>query len=674
MTATRDRETVQVRLLGGFRAERAGGRLACEWPRRTAKTLTKLLATCPGHTLHREQIIETLWPGVDIESALNTFGKALHAARHALEPQLRPRGCSQYLRLTDGMLSLDTERVVIDADRFERMAKDALQRQALDAYEAAIAAYAGELLPEDRYEDWCAERRVSLAELRVRLLLGAADALEERGAGIEAAERLRQVIGEDPTREEVHRRLIRMWAETGNRDQAVRQFHVCREALRRHLELTPQPETLALYEDVLAGRVVAHAGRDERIAAALPPTNAPEVRESAPLIGRRRALQQLLELLERGGGTAPMLLLTGEAGVGKTRLLEELAGEAARSATVLRGEVGAHVSQLPYGPVAVALEAFVAGRPESERCELVRRHPPLARFVPSLAVDPPPAGDTVGLAQLDLLLAVVRALSDLAGARPLLFVVDDLHEADPPSLAMLRYLAHLARRRRWLLVAAARQEDLPAEGAVARTLESMVREGLCAELELPCLSRTEARSLVRALCSHEPLGDGETAEICGRAGGNPLFIEALVEDALGRRGPCVADARRSLPSPPGSAVPPRIRFLVNTQLNGLDDASRRIVALLAAAGAAEISLEELLGAAAALESPILPAAVFDGLDRALSLRILDERRRGYGFRHELVRSVICRELSRHRLDELQAAWRSRAIDHTHRLRLTAAGR
>jgi hypothetical protein len=66
--------------------------------------------------------------------------------------------------------------------------------------------------------------------------------------------------------------------------------------------------------------------------------------------------------------------------------------------------------------------------------------------------------------------------------------------------------------------------------------------------------------------------------------------------------------------------------------------------------------------------------VFDGLDRALSLRILDERRRGYGFRHELVRSVICRELSRHRLDELQAAWRSRAIDRTHRLRLTASGR
>jgi predicted ATPase len=397
------------------------------------------------------------------------------------------------------------------------------------------------------------------------------------------------------------------------------------------------------------------------------------MRESTPFIGRRSVLQQLLGLLERGDGRAPMVLLTGEAGVGKTRLLEEFAGQAARSTTVLRGEVGAHVSHLPCGPVAVALEAFAAGRPESERRELVQRHPQLARFVPSLAVEPP-VSDAAGIAQVDLLLAAVRALSDLAHARPLLFVVDDLHEADRRSLVTLRYLVHLARRRRWLLVVAARAEELQSDGAVAHTIESIVREGLCAELELPCLSGTEARGLVRAVCSDAAIGDAEATEICGQAGGNPLFIEALVEDALARRGPRPAGACRSLPSSPASVVPPRIRFLVNTQLRGLNDASRRIVALVAAAERAEISLEELLGAAAALESPIVPAAVFDGLDRALSMRILDQRGRGYRFRHELVRSVICRELARHRLDELRAAWRRGAIDRTHRLHLTASGR
>src|SRR4051812_38281863 len=72
---------LRLGLLGGFRAERVGVDSAVTgWQRRSAKTLTKLLATSPGHALHREQLVDVLWPGVDFESALNSFGKALHAA------------------------------------------------------------------------------------------------------------------------------------------------------------------------------------------------------------------------------------------------------------------------------------------------------------------------------------------------------------------------------------------------------------------------------------------------------------------------------------------------------------------------------------------------------------------------------------------------------------------
>ena len=110
-----------------------------------------------------------------------------------------------------------------------------------------------------------------------------------------------------------------------------------------------------------------------------------------------------------------MLLLTGEAGVGKTRLLETLAGEASRAATVLRGEVGAHVSHLPCGPIAAALEGFVATRSEGDRQELARRYPALVHLVPSLALDAPvPSRETGRVDHLDFLLAIVRALSDFA--------------------------------------------------------------------------------------------------------------------------------------------------------------------------------------------------------------------------------------------------------------------
>ena len=123
-----------------------------------AKTLIKLLAVQPGHALHREQIIDVLWSGADAESALNSFGKALHAARRALEPGLPRRQDSAYLRLTDAMLVLNTEHVVVDMDQFEQLAENAIHRGEIEAYEAALAVYGGELLPEDRYESWCSDR------------------------------------------------------------------------------------------------------------------------------------------------------------------------------------------------------------------------------------------------------------------------------------------------------------------------------------------------------------------------------------------------------------------------------------------------------------------------------------------------------------------------------------
>ena len=100
--------------------------------------LTKLLATHPRHRLHREQVLEIIWPDVELESALNSFGKALHAARHALEPELLPRESSAYLPLTDSMVALDTEHVWIDADHFERLAESALRQDDVAGYECAL--------------------------------------------------------------------------------------------------------------------------------------------------------------------------------------------------------------------------------------------------------------------------------------------------------------------------------------------------------------------------------------------------------------------------------------------------------------------------------------------------------------------------------------------------------
>ena len=248
-----------------------------------------------------KRILELLWPGVPAKSALNRFGQALHAARRAFEPELLPRQSSAYLRLTESVLSLETEHVVIDADHFQQLAESALGRGNEEAYESALAAYGGELLPEDRYHDWCAERRAFLAELRIRLLVELADALEKRGTQAAAADRLREVLRHDPTREDVHRRLIVLYAAIGSRDQAVRQFQMCREVLQRDLGLLPAESTRAAYEEILADRtpkrIDAPAGDRGVVESHRVPAAGPT--RGTPMIALASVLQHLREQIGR---------------------------------------------------------------------------------------------------------------------------------------------------------------------------------------------------------------------------------------------------------------------------------------------------------------------------------------------------------------------------------------
>jgi DNA-binding SARP family transcriptional activator len=623
---------LRLRLLGGFRAERAGpGWPISGWQRRTAKTLTKLLATTPGHRLHREQVLDILWPGVDPESALNSFGKALHAARHALEPELLPRESSSYLRLTESIVALDPEHVWIDLDHFEQLAESAVRERDISAYEAAIEAYGGDLLPEDRYEDWCAERREYLAELRTRLLLNLAEELARRGSHTAAAGRLREALQHDPTREDVHRRLMAVYASAGSRDQAVRQFHVCRDVLRRELDLTPGDETEGLYEEILARRE-------------------PDHRVASPFVGRESVLEQLGDELTRAdAGTGRMIVLTGEAGVGKSRLVAEFAADArARGCCVLWGGTAEHANHLAYGPFAVALESYVADRSDAERMELAQRFPALAPFVPSLGIgtEPRPLPNRVGDDQLYLVPEMVRLLTDLARDRAVVLILGDLPSLHRSSLDLLGYLATLAVQRRWLIVGTYRDEPLARTSGLRRMIDTAERERLCVRIELERLTRPDCDRLVLALLDGRRVAEPVLDCVYGRSLGNPLFVEELLRE-MQERG-------ERTPSP-SARVPAGVRSLVGLRMAPMKESARRVLSLAAAADGQELTLPELRVGAAVLKPPVSDAALFDALDLALELGMLEERDGSYAFRHPLVRAALYEDLPKHRRDELHAA-------------------
>jgi len=243
-------EPVRIRLLGGFGVQ-VGERpaAASAWRLRKARSLVKLLALAPGRRLHREQVLDTLWPDLEPAAASNNLHQALHVARRALA-SAGATSDSVYLR--DDQLGLaPAASVWIDVAAFEAAAADARRRREPAAYETALELYAGELLPEDRYEDWAAERRESLAALQRSLLSELARLHETAGALELAIETMRRLLASDPTSEDAHVRLMRLLAGAGRHREALRHYQQLRQALHDDLDVEPSPASERVYQELL---------------------------------------------------------------------------------------------------------------------------------------------------------------------------------------------------------------------------------------------------------------------------------------------------------------------------------------------------------------------------------------------------------------------------------------
>jgi DNA-binding SARP family transcriptional activator/pimeloyl-ACP methyl ester carboxylesterase len=223
--------SASIRLLGGFDV-RIGGRPipTGAWAQRRASDLVKLLALAKRHRLQRDQVVEALWPDLLPEAGAANLHKAAHYARKAL-------GMTDAIVLREGRVDLwPSGSVDVDALRFEEEAEAALEAGEPEACNRAVSLYGGELLPDDRYKEWTLAHRDRLRALYLQMLRGAH--LWER------------VVAEEPTDEESHRSLMRMYADAGNRYAALMQFHTLRDVLARELGLEPDPESVALFQEI----------------------------------------------------------------------------------------------------------------------------------------------------------------------------------------------------------------------------------------------------------------------------------------------------------------------------------------------------------------------------------------------------------------------------------------
>jgi len=320
-----DDGVLRVSLLGRFEVS-VGSRVVGEqaWRLRKAASLFKLLALAPYHRLHREQAMELLWPDLAPRSAANNLHQTLHAARRTLEPAAAN---FRYLILRDELLFLCPDGALrVDVDAFEGAAAEARRSGEPASYRRALGLYAGDLLPRDRYEEWAEEPRAGLRQKYLALLSELAALYEERGDFDRAIKALQRVVSGDPAHEEAHVGLMRAYAGSGQRHQALRQYGRLEQALRRELGAEPQAAGRRAYEDILAGRIPEvgpAAGGPDRGTREIGRHNLPGSLTS--FVGRERERVEVGRLL----GAARLLTLTGPGGCGKTRLSLEVAGDLA---------------------------------------------------------------------------------------------------------------------------------------------------------------------------------------------------------------------------------------------------------------------------------------------------------------------------------------------------------
>jgi hypothetical protein len=219
-------------------------------------------------------------------------------------------------------------------------------------------------------------------------------------------------------------------------------------------------------------------------------------------------------------------------------------------------------------------------------------------------------------------------------------------------LDLTRYLVHLAANMPLLMAGALPDPDTEVGAGSCQLIEAMSRERLWLRIELRCLSRSTTANLVRALHPAVEVKDDILAEIYEQTRGNPLLVR---EFAAGMCGDAEPGGGAREPGRPGARLPAARRAYTALRPALKDEALHQVLGLAASADGSEVSLSRLRLGAAALEPPLAVPVLFDALDRALRMHLLEERGGGYAFRYPVVRAALYDSLPRHRRDQFRAA-------------------
>jgi DNA-binding SARP family transcriptional activator len=606
---TIERDDAAPRHLSSAQAQVAFARLVMERTRGTS----------------RDHLADTVWP----EGLPDTWASALRSVVSRVRgfvaddinagPPIIAQGGRYLLRLPLGAV-VDLEQAELEV------------AQATDAFTAGefadaerLAASAVSVLERpfmpDHEGDWPNSVRERLGELLVSALETAslaASALNDERNSLRFAD---EAVRRAPLRESAHRCRMTAHVAAGNRAEALRSYHELRRMLAEELGIDPAPETQAAYAELLGSPIAAPSR--PRV-----PKSRSTGSSAAPFVGRRQELARLAATWAQvEDGACHMVLVTGEPGIGKTRL----AAEAARRISVAGGVVmygrSDSGSTVPCQAFVEALGGYVAATPDDSMPELGQATQDTVRAL--LAEPQQRLGDLGSSKRAELLLALTELLVKVAKDQPVFVVLDDLDLADDDTLVMLRQVYRRRYGTSLVIVATAgapgRRPDAPDHYASA--IHDVDREGWLRRIPLRGLDEADVRALIRRVMPETAIGETPPPHqlIADTAGNTFLLLELL-------RWHSDPDSSR----PP---VPSGIVEYASARLSALDRGPRQLLRTAAAAGPTfELDLmaeAAELGASEAVEA--MDALVNDGL--------LAETEHEFRFVHDIVRRAIYQQAS-----------------------------
>jgi DNA-binding SARP family transcriptional activator len=603
---------LEVRLLGGVEIILDGQRIRTFHSLRLQRFLA--LIVLRRDPQHRSRLAFELWPDSDEPQARTNLRKLLHDFRHSL-PDI-----GEFVEIDNEIVCwIAAGPSVVDVLRFQ----DAM---AAGDFELAARLYSGDLLPAC-YDDWVLDGRAKLRAQAYGALVRLTEEAAGRGDHKIALSYTQRIIDLEPTDEAAVRIQMEAHLALGDRAAALRAYHRYAEALERDLAVAPSEVIKATYQQLRAGTL----NRDEVQGKDLSP-----VAES-PFVGRELEWSQLNEAWNAArAGRAHFLLVTGEPGIGKSRLALEL-GRRARAEGHLVASARAYeaAGRLPWGPIVDLLRSD-ALRSHIDTLDTVWRAE-LARLLPELRDASLPSGPSQSgnLAQRHWLFeAVSRAIA--VGDRPRLLIIDDLQWCDAETIELIGFVVRSGQTAPVLIVGTARWEEIPQHHPLVGLVDALGHDQAETTVSLDRLDEATTARLAARLRAEDTIDPELAVRLWSETEGNPLFvIEAL-------RAGITSDGSQAV-------LTPTMRAVLRARLGQLTDGTRRLAEVAAVIGR-PFSVGLMASATGTNERELV-----DHIDELWRRRIIREQGLTYDFSHDKLRAVTLEMISPARRRQLHRA-------------------